>query len=233
MKGRIAGLVAAALLGGCGGPNLNLQQLLSLPPPAETGTPSATETAAKTGPDAAPETGSLSARYERHETSALVAGTPTSIFAEVARGALGCWFAADGPLKASHVYRAEAQPPAKGGDAEIVIHERDASMSDRRGPRAYRVAFTAELSSVRVTMTSLKFEPKLAQAMAKDVESWAKGGKGADSCQLRALLPPPAPPKAAKTAKTAKTSKAPSAAKGQSAAKSVATDKTTAGDKKK
>ena len=216
MKGRVAGLAVAALLGGCGGPNVNLQELLALPAPAETGAESGVQAGAKTGP----ETGSLSPRSEPHETSILADGTPTGIFAEVARGALGCWFAADGPLKASHVYRAEAQPPAKGGDAEIVIHERDASsVRDLRGPRAYRISFAAEFSSVRVTITALKFEPKLAQAMAKDVESWSKGGEG---CQLRALLPPPQPaPKAAKTATKA--------AKGQPATKG----QTTAGDKQR
>ena len=165
MKGRVAGIAAAALLAGCGGPNVNLQDLLSLPAPAETAAKNGTETAATTGPEGAPnapETGSLSARSEPHETSALVSGTPTGIFAEVARGALGCWFAADGPLKTSHIYRAEAQPPAKGGDAEIVIYERDAATRDLRGTRAHRVAFTAELASVRVTMTALRLEPKLA-----------------------------------------------------------------------
>jgi hypothetical protein len=205
MKNRVAGLAAAALLAGCGGPNVNLQDLLSLPAPAET--------VAASGQESAPETGSLSARSEPHETSTLVSGTPTGIFAEVARGALGCWFAADGPLKASHIYRAEAQPPTKGGDAEIVIYERDLSMRDLRGPRVHRIAFTAEVTSVRVTMTALRLEPKLAQAMAVDVESWAKGE---ESCRLRALLPPPVPPAA--STRAPKTPKGQSAAKGKTAA---------------
>jgi hypothetical protein len=182
---RGAGFALAALLGGCAGSSVNLQQLLSLPAPAEP----------------AIETGGLAAQVAPHEASVLVAGTPTGIFTQVARGALGCWFAADGPLKASHVYRAEAEPPAKGGDAEIVIHERDVSVRDLRGPRAYRVAFTAEASSVRVAMIAWKFELKLAQAMAKDVESWAKGQGG---CELRALLPPPTPQAGTKSGRTAK-----------------------------
>jgi hypothetical protein len=223
MKGRVAGLAVAvaALLGGCGGPNLNLQDLLPHPSPAETGAQAGTETAPKTGP----QTGSVSAPSGSEQTSTVVSGTPTGIFAEVARHALGCWFAADGPLKATHVYRAEAQPPAQGGSAEIDIHERDASTRDHRGARAYRIAFTAEFSSVRVTTTALKFEPKLAQAMAKDVESWAKGQEG---CQLRAVLPPPAPV-ASKATKKAKVSKAP--AKGQTA--SPAADQTTAASQKR
>jgi hypothetical protein len=217
MKGRVAALAAAALLAGCGGPNVRLQDLLSLPAPAETagepGAKNGTETAVTTGPESAPETASLSARPEPHETSALVSGTPTGVFAEVARGALGCWFAADGPLKATHIYRAEAEPPAKGGDAEIVIHERDASMRDLRGPRAYRIAFVAEVTSVRVTMTALRLEPKLAQAMALDVGSWARGK---ESCRLRAVLPPP--PVASKASKASKTAKGKSAAKGKATA---------------
>jgi hypothetical protein len=127
-----------------------------------------------------------------YESAAIVSGTPTQVYALVARGVLGCWFGAGGPLKASHVFKAEAEPPAKGGGAQIVIHERDTSFRDRRGPQAYRVAFASEMTGVRVGMTALKFEAKLAQAMAKDVETWAKGGAG---CQLRALLPPPAPAK--------------------------------------
>lgn len=215
MKGRMAGIALAALLGGCGGPKVNLQDLLPFPPAAtgaRTGDQAGAETVAKASSETTPETGSVSQSLPQ-ETGTLVPGTPTGVFADVARGALGCWFAADGPLKASHVYRAEAQPPAKGGDAQIVIHERDDSMRDLRGLRAYRITFSAELTSVRVTMTALRFEAKIAQAMARDVESWAKGGQ---SCQLREVLPPPAPPKTAKSAKGAKTAKA---AKGKPAAK--------------
>jgi hypothetical protein len=101
------------------------------------------------------------------------------------------------------VFQAEAAPPAKGGAAEIVIHERDTSFRDQRGVRAYRISFSGEATGVRVGMTALKFETKLAQAMARDVENWAKGGAG---CQLRALLPPPPPP-AGKTVKGRATTK--------------------------
>jgi hypothetical protein len=127
----------------------------------------------------------------------MVSGTPTEVFAQVARGVLGCWLAADGPLKASHVYRAEADPPAKGGAAAIIIYERDASQQDGRGSLAYRASLSGEGSGVRVTMRAMKFELKLAQAMARDVEAWAKGG---ESCQLRASMPRPAPPAPAKAA---------------------------------
>ncbi len=144
----------------------------------------------KTGPGQ-PEkkTSSSSGPYE---TAAIVPGTSTQVYALVARGALACWFSPGGPLKGSHVFRAEAEPPAKGGAAEIVIHERDTSFRDQRGVKAYRIAFASEITGVRVDMIALKFEAARAQAMAKDVETWAKGGS---SCHLRALMLPPTPTK--------------------------------------
>jgi hypothetical protein len=137
------------------------------------------------------KTGSLPAPSGPYETAAIVSGTPTEIYTLVARGILGCWFGTGGPLRASHVFQAEAAPPAKGGAAEIAIHERDTSFRDQRGVRAYRVSFSSETTGVRIGMTALKFGTNLAQAMAKDVETWAKGGAG---CQLRAVLPPPTAP---------------------------------------
>src|SRR5262245_46643841 len=79
-------------------------------------------------PRLASETSGRPVPTSPHETSVIVAGTPTGVFTQVAQGALGCWFGANGSLKASHIYRAGAEPPAKGGDAEIVIHERDVSL---------------------------------------------------------------------------------------------------------
>jgi len=174
------GVLLHALVAGC--TPSGLPGLLG-PPPPEPG---------KTGPGQAENTFSPSGP---HQTSAIVPGTPTQVYALVARGALGCWFSPGGPLKGSHVFRAEAEPPAKGGGAEILIHERDTSFRDRRGLQAYRIAFASEITGVRIDLTALKFEAARAQAMAKDVEAWAKGGV---SCQLRALMPAPAKGKVVK-----------------------------------
>lgn len=176
------GLILAGLVGGCTAASMpKLPSLPLLPTPSET---SSVAAATPSGPQ---------------ETSLMVPGTPTGVFTQVAHEALQCWFGASGPLKAAYVYRAEAEPPAKGGAAEIVIHERDVSLRDQRGPRAYRISFNNEAAGVHVVATALKFDQPKAQAMARDVETWAKGGTG---CQLRALYPPPAPPpSSAKTAK--------------------------------
>jgi len=178
------GLVLAALAGGCSANGMPTLQSL-LPPPTETS--------------------SLATPAAPFETSVLASGTSTGVFTQVAQGVLGCWFGADGPLKTSHVYRAEAEPPAKGGEAEIVIHERDLTVRDQRGPRAHRISFAGETGGVRVTAAALRLELKLAQAMARDVEMWAtEGVKAGAGCQLRALLPPaPVVAKATKPAKGA------------------------------
>jgi hypothetical protein len=126
------------------------------------------------------------------DTAIFAQGTPTEVYSLVARGALGCWFAANGPLKATHVFHADASPPSQGGRAEIVLYERDASLSDQRGARAFFVGFTGEVAGVRVGIAVVKMAPVLADLMVRDVEVWAKGGTG---CQAQALSPPrPAPP---------------------------------------
>jgi hypothetical protein len=174
-------LVLAALAGGCSANGMPTLQSL-LPPPTETS--------------------SVATPSQPYETSVVASGTPTGVFTQVAQGTLGCWFGVNGPLKASHVYHAEAEPPAKGGEAEIVIHERDLSHRDQRGPRAYRISFAGEMGGVRVTAAALKLQLRLAEAMARDVETWAKEGvKGEGGCQLRALLQPP-PPVVAKATTT-------------------------------
>ena len=165
----------------------NLPQLPAGSAPVETG-------AVASGPaEAAP-----------FETTTIAPGTPTEVYALVAGGALRCWFGAGGPLKASHVFHAEAAPPAQGGAAEIVLHERDPSLRDQRGPRAFRVAFTGDPGGVRVGITTIKVAAPLSELMVRDVVVWASGGAG---CQARALSP--APPQSAAPAQKSDKTKAP------------------------
>jgi hypothetical protein len=118
------------------------------------------------------------------ESATTVAVNPTDAYAIVARGMLACWFGADGPLRNSHVFHAEATAPAQGGEAEIVIHERNAAQRDQRGLRALRVTFAPNTGGSRVGIAVLKAQPALSGAMVGDVESWIKGGS---DCQLRKL----------------------------------------------
>jgi hypothetical protein len=162
-------------------------------PPTLTSAPASIET----GAIAESGSGQPSSNQSSFERTIIVPGTPTDVYALVARGALGCWFASNGPLKATHVFRADAAPPSQGGQAEIVLYERDVSMRDQRGARAFQVKFANDAARVRVDMIVLRIGPPLAEPMLQDVEVWAGGGAG---CQTRALSPPeaaaPLPPSA-------------------------------------
>jgi hypothetical protein len=125
---------------------------------------------------------------DAYEVATTVSGDPTSLYTLVARGIHACWFGAGGPLANTHVFRAEADSPTKGGQAEIIIHERDVALTDQRGPQALRIAFENNGGVVRVATRVLKVAPGYGEPMTRDVETWAKGGSG---CQLRASFPQP------------------------------------------
>jgi hypothetical protein len=137
------------------------------------------------------EPGSLAFYPETLETSLIASGSPTDIYTQLARGILNCWFGADGPLKRSHIFHAETASGFAGGEAEIVLQQRDMALRDQRGVRAYRIQISNDPAGARVVATSLKMDLQRAKVMAKDVEAWAKGGSG---CQLAVLFPPPLPP---------------------------------------
>lgn len=176
------GLVAATCVGACS------HSGLPVIPPAAPQSTGQVETGAVPSPAAAPA-----------EISTIVPGTPTEVYTRVARGALRCWFGANGPLKATHIFNAEAAPPSDGGVAEIVLHERDVALRDQRGARAFRISIVGEGGGVHVGMTPIKIGAPLAEPMVRDVETWAQGGSG---CQAGALGPPA--PTAAAPAKSAK-----------------------------
>ena len=151
--------------------------------PTLTSAPAAIETGAIAELNSGQSSSGQAPSFER---AIIVPGTPTDVYALVARGALGCWFASNGPLKATHVFRADAAPPSQGGQAEIVLHERDVSMRDQRGARAFQVKFASDAARVRVDMIVVRIGPPLAEPMLQDVEVWARGGAG---CQTRAVSP--------------------------------------------
>ncbi|NJO22209.1 MAG: hypothetical protein HC868_03775 [Sphingomonadales bacterium] len=101
------------------------------------------------------------------EVVLIVPGSSTDAYALVARGAHRCWFGADGPLKPTHVFHAEAESPAKGGAAEMVLHERDETLRDKRGTRAFRVSFTTVPAGARVAVAMPRMEPQLGSLMAR------------------------------------------------------------------
>ncbi len=131
--------------------------------------------------------GSMQSQSAPIATATTVSGEPVAIYTLVARGIHACWFGTGSPLRNTHVFRAEAQSQTKGGEAEIVIHERDLAQADQRGQQAVRIAFENAAGLVRVGITVVKVPPGYGEPMARDVAVWAKGQSG---CELRASFPP-------------------------------------------
>ena len=101
---------------------------------------------------------------------------PVEIYSRVARGALSCWFGVNGSLKKTHVFHADAAPPSAGGEAEIVLHERDTAAQSPRSLRAFRVVFAKSNEGTQVKIENLRFPEAMANDMKADVVRWS-GGK--------------------------------------------------------
>ena len=119
-----------------------------------------------------------------------VPGSALDAYSAVARGALVCWVGANGPLKLTHIFHAEAMPPSAGGGAEIVLHQRDPSQPSPRGVRALRIAFADNGGgTARIEFQNMKLPQDLSDAMQKDALAWAAKGQ---SCEAQVVRPPTA-----------------------------------------
>lgn len=108
----------------------------------------------------------------------LVVGTPTEVYTRIARGVLTCWFGSTGPLKASYIYHADAEPASKGGGSEIKILTRDADAEDPRALRAYRIVIAPSQDKTKVEVENVRLPETLAERLKKDVERWASDEEG-------------------------------------------------------
>lgn len=131
-----------------------------------------------------------------------IVGSPTEVYERIARGVLACWFGSSGPLKADYVYHAEAEPPSKGGKAEIIIHERDRLSANPKGVRAYRVAIASEKEATTLAFENLKMPEAMAKGMEADARRWGEGAFGCSEAQTGGWsgdadtpLPPASPAK--------------------------------------
>jgi len=140
-------------------------------------------------------------------SEAPIVGSPTEVYERIARGALTCWFGAVGPLKAEYVYHAEADPPAKGGKAQITIHERDRLSANPKGLRAYGIAIMPENGTTTLVFENLKMPEAMAKGMEADARRWGEGGLGCAEAEAGGWSenkPPPSPPQAGKKKHTPK-----------------------------
>jgi hypothetical protein len=130
-------------------------------------------------------------------SEAPIVGSPTEVYERIARGALTCWFGVSGPLKADYVYHAEADPPGKGGNAEIIIHERDRLSSNPKGVRAYRIAITPDKESTTLLFENFKIPEARAMSLEADARRWGAGAIGCAGTQSEGWsesAPAPSPP---------------------------------------
>ena len=107
-------------------------------------------------------------------------GTPTEIYARIARGLQTCWMSGPGGLRKTHRFHAVAVPPAKGGQSKIVIFERPPKSSDSNynGLQALRVKITPQGASALVESKNLRFPDEIGARMVDDTQRWAAGGAG-------------------------------------------------------
>jgi len=144
----------------------------------------------------------------------LPVGSPTDIYTRVARGALTCWFGASGPLKGPYIYFADADPPSKGGRAEIVIRTKDKTAADPRSLKAYRVGIEPGSEGTKVEVENVSIAEPLAGRLKSDVDRWAANQEGCGEAPVTAGWTAAQPaPSAVKPAKPSKPSATPAAAK--------------------
>lgn len=117
---------------------------------------------------------------------AKVVGSPTEVYARVARAASACWFTNAGPLVNDHVYSAEAEPASRGGKAEFVVHAKDPTIPNRRGSKVYRIRIEPTGKETSVTTENIKLSEPLAVNLTKDVERWSQGEIGCAQSQQAA-----------------------------------------------
>lgn len=166
----IPALLVGAALAGCAGNTPEIQSLSS-GAPTEPPSPSAGAVSASPAGNGEPAGVPVSGAV----------GSATDIYAHIARGAMACWFAVNGPLKKNYIFHAAAEAPSRGGggQAVITIHERDPSQANPRGVKAYVVEIqpTGE-ASANVRVDNRKMSDAYAAAMTDDISRWAKGEEG-------------------------------------------------------
>ena len=136
-------------------------------------------------------------------------GTPSTVYGLIASGASACWFAPTGQLKKTHVFYADADSPAKGGAAEIAVHERDAVSGRPWGLRVFKVQLKPSGEQSVIDVENIKMPEPMAGPMRADVFDWAQGGKGCRLKPLEVVLPPVASKPKKKVKTKAITAKAP------------------------
>ncbi len=113
--------------------------------------------------------------------STELAEPPVEIYSRVARGALRCWFGAQGSLKKTYVFHADVAPQTSGGGAEIAIYERDTTGQSPRSVRAFRISIAPTGGGSRLQSDNFRMAPEVARDMGADLGRWVQGQ---DKCSV-------------------------------------------------
>ncbi|MFA5955696.1 hypothetical protein [Hyphomicrobium sp.] len=196
----VPALLVVAALSGCAG---NAPQLPSLGIEASPASTSAADPVADVASSPGSVPGSSDAPPGVPVPGAV--GSATDIYSHLARGAMACWFAVNGPLKKDYIFHAAADAPSRGGKAVVTIHQRDPTQPNPRGAKAYIVEIlpTGE-GTANVTVENRKMSEVYAAAMTGDISRWSKGEEGCRGPSTVAAWPPTPGEAVAATPKTVK-----------------------------
>jgi hypothetical protein len=118
------------------------------------------------------------------------------VYARIARGANRCWFGGQGRIAKTHLLHADADPSAKGGRVDMVVHERAVDQPKPWGYKAFRVVITesaglgdASGSTSSIEVENTRFADAEARRMRAEVFQWASGDEG---CKADPTLDKPA-----------------------------------------
>ena len=96
-------------------------------------------------------------------------------YSRIARGALKCWFGAQGSLKATHTFHARAEPPSAGGGAQILVQARGADDPRYGALIAYRISIAPSAGGSAIETENARFTKAQGVAMTADVRRWLAG----------------------------------------------------------
>ncbi len=105
-------------------------------------------------------------------------GSPTTVYTRVARGALSCWFGAHGPLKHTHRFHAQAEPPSKGGHSRITIYKNPKDKSRALGDRAFAIQIVPDGTSAKLLIENTSLSKVQVRKYSADAARWAANEEG-------------------------------------------------------
>ena len=139
--------------------------------------------------------------------STELAEPPVEIYSRVARGALRCWFGAQGSLKKTYVFHADVAPQTSGGGAEIAIYERDTTGQSPRSVRAFRISIAPTGGGSRLQSDNFRMAPEVARDMSADLGRWVQGQHSCSVVGIGGWKAEPAPLETSSVAPPAKKKK--------------------------